>query len=248
MSQLQDLPYSLLQFYATAPYECSYLPERQARSQVATPAHLIDTPMYGELVRQGFRRSGIYTYRPYCDHCQACVPVRLPVAQFRPDRSQRRTWKRHADLIPRELPLAFDEEHYTLYRRYQRARHAGGGMDQDDNEQYSHFLLETQVYTRFVEFRESGTLRIVSIIDCLPDGLSSVYTFYEPDVMGASYGSYGILWQIEACRRLDRPYLYLGYWIRDSSKMNYKQRFTPLEGRLDGQWRTLCAEDFQSLG
>ncbi|MDO6388372.1 MULTISPECIES: arginyltransferase [Uliginosibacterium] len=248
MSQLQDLPYALLQFYATAPYECSYLPERQARSQVATPAHMVDTQLYSQLVRDGFRRSGIYTYRPWCDACRACVPVRLPVAEFTPNRSQRRAWAQHQNLEAREAELRFSEEHFDLYRRYQHARHEGGGMDQDDREQYAHFMLESQVDTRLIEFRENGVLRMVSLIDCLSDGLSSVYTFYDTEVPGASYGSFGILWQIASCHSIGRPYLYLGYWIRDSRKMSYKQKFRPLEGRVGGQWRRLEESDFSQLG
>lgn len=246
--QYQDLPYSLLQFYATAQYECSYLPDRAARSQVATPTHLIDNLIYSELVREGFRRSGVYTYRPWCDQCQACIPVRIPVDRFHPDRSQRRTWARHAALDATELPLAFHEDHYELYRRYQNVRHAGGGMDQDNHEQYVHFLLESQVDSRLIEFREGEALRMVSIIDCLADGLSSVYTFYDAEVPGANFGTYGILWQVAACRQIGRPYLYLGYWIRDCTKMNYKQRFRPLEGRVGNQWQTLTEEDFRLLG
>lgn len=248
MSGLPNLPYSLLQFYATAPYECSYLPPRQARSQVATPAHLIDPLLYSQLVRDGFRRSGVYTYRPWCDTCRACVPVRLPVADFQPNRSQRRAWARHRHLEARECGLAFSEEHFELYCRYQHVRHAGGGMDQDDREQYIHFLLDSQVDTRLVEFRENGVLRMVSLIDCLADGLSSVYTFYDAEQPGASLGSFGILWQIASCRQIGRPYLYLGYWIRDCERMNYKQNFRPLEGRVDGHWQRLTDEDFLRLG
>ncbi len=248
MSRFQDLPFSLLQFYATAPYECSYLPDRVARSQVATPTHLIDNLIYSELVRKGFRRSGIYTYRPWCDQCKACIPVRIAVDKFETDRSQRRAWNAHSNLSTVELPLKFHEEHYALYRRYQNVRHAGGGMDQDNHDQYVHFLLESQVDTRLIEFREGDTLRMVSIIDCLADGLSSVYTFYDSEVEGASFGTYGILWQISACRQIGRPYLYLGYWIRDCTKMNYKQRFAPLEGFIDGQWRPMNSADFRFLG
>ncbi len=245
MSRLNDseLPFSLLQFYKTASYPCSYLPGERALSEVATPPHLISTEVYGELLRSGFRRSGIFTYRPDCEKCHACIPVRLPVERFTPSRSQRRCLKTHATLHARELPLRHVDEHFRLYQRYQASRHAGGGMDQDSHEQYSHFLLQSRIDSRLIEFTEHSVLRMVSIIDVLNDGLSSVYTFYDPDCAGSSFGTFSILWQIAQCAANQLPYLYLGYWIRQAPKMAYKARFRPIEGLIDGTWRAFDAAD-----
>jgi arginine-tRNA-protein transferase len=158
---------------------------------------------------------------------------------FQPGRTQRRALEKHGNLETRELDLKYNHEHYALYLRYQSRRRAGGGMDQDSREQYRHFLLQSNVDSQLVEFRENGELRMVSILDRLQDGLSSVYTFFDPDVPGASYGTYNILWQIGLCRQLDLPYLYLGYWIAQSRKMAYKIRFQPMEGLVEGRWRPL---------
>ncbi len=243
MSQLNDIPLSALQFYLTAPYPCSYLAQGEARSQVATPGFLITTPVYSELVQRGFRRSGTFTYRPRCDACHACVPVRIDVGSFAPNRTQRRALKQHQNLEATAQALDDRDEYFDLYQRYQAARHRDGEMDNDSREQYRNFLLQSHVDSMLVEFREGGMLRMVSLIDVLRDGLSSVYTFYEPNMEGASYGTYNVMWQVDLCRKLHLPYLYLGYWIKESRKMAYKANFKPLQGLLQGVWQNLPAHE-----
>ena len=245
MTQLKELPLTALQFYATAPYPCSYLPGKVARSQVATPSHLIHADIYGELVNSGFRRSGLYTYRPYCDDCNACTATRIPVKTFKANRSQKRACNKHIGLEVKVLNLGYQEEHYQLYKHYQTERHGGGDAEQDEQDQYMQFLLQSRVNSRIVEFRDGpheshpGKLRMVSMIDILEQGISSVYTFFDSTNRSASYGNFSILWQINQAIELELPYLYLGYYIKDSEKMSYKAKFQPIEGLIDDHWQPI---------
>jgi len=247
MSLPSDTPLQKLQFYVTTGYTCGYLPNRMAQSLIAAPQHLVDANVYSGLIQQGFRRSGKFSYRPHCENCQECVPVRVVLAHFSPNRSQKRAFKQHQNLSTTILPVGFHEEHYALYARYQRARHHEDKADEplepdadaqeSDVEQYQSFLCQSNVESVLVEFREGGQLKMVSVIDIVLDGVSAVYTFYDTSDTTTSYGTYNVIWQALWAQTLSLPYLYLGYWIKDSRKMAYKQNYKPLEKLIDGEWR-----------
>jgi leucyl-tRNA---protein transferase len=227
-----------IQFYVTAPYPCSYLSNQLAQSLIATPQHLVDAYQYSGLIQQGFRRSGSFVYRPHCENCNACIPVRLPVNAFKPSRSQKRAFKTHNKLEVGIHDISFEEEHFSLYKRYQASRHEAD-LEQETSEQYQNFLAKSNVDTLFVTFREQGILKMVSVIDIVEDGISAVYTFYDTTDKQASYGTYSVMWLIAWCQRLGLPYLYLGYWIKNSRKMAYKQKFEPQEALIDGEWKII---------
>jgi arginine-tRNA-protein transferase len=232
----QSLP---LLFYVTPPERCAYLPARESVNVFADPRARMNTALYGRLIDKGFRRSGSHLYRPQCPGCNACIPTRIPVARFAPSRSQRRTWKINSDLRVNALTEAYRADHFALYRRYQRGRHAGGEMDNPTLQSYLDFMRCPWADTSLVEFRRGGALLAVAVCDRLAQGLSAVYTFFDPHEQRRGLGTYAILWQIEETRRRGLPYVYLGYWIANNLKMNYKTRFRPIEGLIDGQWRAL---------
>ncbi|BBL70255.1 arginyltransferase [Methylogaea oryzae] len=220
----------------SAEHDCSYLPERRARSLVATPERPMDGNLYSQLVKHGFRRSGDLVYRPHCHGCSACIALRVPVAAFRPNRAQRRCVKDNADLSATPLPAEFNQEHYRLYRRYLGWRHPDGQMADTTPESYIEFLANDWCDTYFVEFRDQGRLAAVAVVDLLTDGLSAVYTFYEPELERRGLGAYAVLWQIAQAHALGLDYLYLGYWIEECRKMAYKSRYRPFEIYRNGRW------------
>lgn len=227
---------SRLSFFATPQHECNYLPERQAVTLFADPHAQLDNHTYSILAEYGFRRSGRHIYRPSCPACNACIPVRIPVDEFSPNRSQRRNRTLNRDLVVRQMPAGFVEEHHRLYLKYMNNRHPGGGMEDPAPEKYMEFLTCDWAETRFVEFRLGEALLAVAVVDEMDQGLSAVYTFFDPHYQQRALGTYAVLWEIEECRRLGLPWLYLGYWIEECPKMQYKSRFRPLDRFDEGHW------------
>ena len=232
---------SEIQFYLGESHDCSYLPGREARSVFLDPNETPDQRLYSVLVDHGFRRSGEYVYRPNCAACDACVPLRLPVTRFTPSRRDRRTWKRNRDLTVTPREPYFSDELFDLYHRYQDARHRDGGMDNPKPEEFLRFLDAPWSPTLFLEFRLEGRLLGVAVADRLDQGLSAVYTFFEPEESSRGLGNLAVLWEIEETKRLGLPFLYLGYWIAESPKMAYKARFRPLDAFWEGVWQPIEA-------
>jgi len=227
-----------VQFYATPPQPCAYLPGQESVSLFADPA-VTDSALYDRLARLGFRRSGSHVYRPACTHCNACIPVRIPVTAFQLRRRDRRCLKHNADLTTHLVKAQFSEQAYALYCTYLAARHPGGGMDKPTPEQFSQFLLGNWSDTWFLELRLDERLLAVAVTDQLEDGLSAVYSFYDPALSERGLGHASILRQIEATRDMGLPYLYLGYWIEASRKMAYKGDYRPLEAWRGDHWKAL---------
>ncbi len=228
-----------LALYSGTPHPCGYLPGHTATTLFPDPRVPVDTHLYSRLIDHGFRRSGEHIYRPHCQDCNACIPVRIPVAAFQPNRVQKRTWRRNADLQVSRVAAVRNEEHFALYRRYLATRHPGGGMDDPDPEHYLSFFTHPRIDTAFYEFRLRGQLLAVAIVDHLEQGLSAVYTFFDPDHHARSLGVYAVLWQIEEASRLGLPWVYLGYWIEASPKMRYKSQYRPLEAYRGGRWNII---------
>ena len=226
-----------LRVFHTGDHACAYWPERVARDLVLDPRDERLPQLYAPALAAGFRRSGDIVYRPHCRGCRACVAVRLPVADFVPDRSQRRCLARNADVDVRIVQAQRSEEQLALYRRYLQARHLGGGMDDHGALEFDQFLVGNWAEGRFLEFRVDGRLLAVAVTDLTADALSAVYTFYDPDAAPRSLGTFAILQQVAWAKREGRSYLYLGYWIAGHPKMEYKRRFQPLEGFDGRSWQ-----------
>jgi arginyl-tRNA--protein-N-Asp/Glu arginylyltransferase len=226
----------LIRVFQTLEHPCGYYAGRNARNLVIDPLARGLPQVYGTALERGFRRSGGHVYRPHCQGCRACVAARVPVADFEPDRSQRRCLRRNADLELRIAPAQRSEENFALYRRYLAARHPDGGMDDPAEEDFERFLACAWSPTRFLELRHDGELLAVAVTDVLPQGLSAVYTFYAPEYPARGLGTCAILRQIEWARAERLPHVYLGYWIADHPKMGYKQRFRPFEQLHEGRW------------
>ena len=226
-----------IQFYKTTEYNCSYIDKMDAQSLVVTPYKSINQNIFQDLIEKGFRRSGQYIYKPNCKSCTACIPIRLPVQKFLFSKTQKRIYKKYSFFKVREAPLTFKQKHFDLYLKYQNKRHSFINNDQNNVDDYKDFLIKSNVKSKFIEFWDGDLLKIVSIVDIVSDGISAVYTFYDPDDKKVSYGTYSIIWLINWCKAQQLKNMYLGYWIGECKKMKYKTNFKPYELYIKGYWQ-----------
>ena len=230
------------QFYVTAPQPCPYLADRMERKLFTALQGESADQLNNALSQQGFRRSQNVLYRPSCSDCAACLSARIDVSKFRPSKSQKRSARRNGYLQRRATsPWATDEQ-YDLFRKYLDTRHADGGMADMDVFEFAAMIEETPIRSRVVEYAnpETGALVAVSLTDVLDDGLSMVYSFYDPDLPQNSLGTYMILDHIDIAREAGLPYIYLGYWVPGSPKMGYKAKFSGLEIYHKGHWQSIA--------
>lgn len=233
-----------LVFFATPEHDCSYLDGREATTMFVDPRAKVDKRLYSQLTALGFRRSGSHYYRPHCETCSACIPVRIPAARFSPNRNQKRVQKTNSDIEFHVAPVQYRDEYYVLYDRYISGRHREGDMYPPSRDQFTSFLVEGAIDSFFLEMRlGDGSLVGLAVVDALDDGLSAIYTLFEPEAESRSLGTLAVLWQIGEAQRRKLPYVYLGYWIRECHKMSYKDRFKPLQKLHQGQWMDILATD-----
>jgi arginine-tRNA-protein transferase len=230
--------------YVSQEHDCSYLADEQARTLFLDPAARVDANLYQHLIDRGFRRSGQYLYQPACPQCEACVSLRIPAQDFTPNRSQRRNWQTNRERFTvTPCPVAFSSDHFALYTRYQAQRHADGAMACSEPSQYMKFLTCEWAETLFYEFRHQGELVAVAVTDLLPNGLSSVYTFFDPERHREGLGVFAILWQIQHAAALGKQWVYPGFWIEGCNKMNYKSQYRPLEAWNGKTWARFTQKD-----
>jgi len=229
----------IVRLFQTLPHACGYFADRVAQNLVIDPASPQLADIYELGLQRGYRRAGGHVYVPHCAQCRACVACRIPVATFRMDRAQRRCAKRNSDLEANIRPAEYSDERFDLYRRYLQWRHPNGGMDEAQAEDFARFLYTAWSPTRFMEFRDEGRLLAVAVTDFCDAGISSVYTFYEPEALERGLGTFAILEQIRIAREQALEHVYLGFWIAGHPKMDYKIRYRPIEVLRGGEWVTL---------
>ena len=217
-------------------HPCGYLETKIAQSLFVHPSYSITTSTYAHLLEQGFRRSGEEVYAPHCSHCSACIPARLPLKGFKPSKSQRRCMRKNIETQVNIKPAIFKQAHYDMYLRYQAIRHPEGSMINASPENYFSFLSSSWCNTQFVEFSINNELAGIAIIDQFDEAWSAVYTFFEPKFSDYSLGVYAILWQIQQANIQQKEYLYLGFWLKDCTKMSYKTCYQPIQLLIDKQW------------